>query len=95
MTYLGYTIEKDLNSGFAFFKTEHGRQDDYDCDDGDLKYCGNAGFAQTIDDALEMINEKFYWVQMNGRDYPWKDFTDAIKFAIMWDGKPLFEIQSM
>jgi len=88
--YRGYTIEKSFR-GYDFYPTEQGRDDDYDLDGEDYKYCGNVRHASTIEEAKDAIDEKiieakpYHIVKLNGRDYPFPWLEDARKFASLWN----------
>lgn len=108
MIYKSYTIEPSTSpfGGFDFFPTEQGRDDDYDLDGEDLKYCGNVKHASSIDEAKDMIDELImmaippYKVETiihlggfrlrNITKFDW--ISDAVKFAARFNGEVLTPI---
>lgn len=59
--YKGYTIEEDANNPYhteyLFYPTDDGLFHDYDLQGEDWIYCGNANWADSIEDAKLMIDE--------------------------------------
>lgn len=62
-TYKGYTIEEDpfynpysKNTHYCYYPTEKGRQDDADYDGESFVYCGNAKWADSIEEAKDEID---------------------------------------
>lgn len=84
MTYKSFTIEPETDPwalkygyNFRFFQDE------------------NIRGAKTMLDAMEEIDEitgLYHEVRMNGRIYLFGTFTDAVKFATMWNGELLTPI---
>lgn len=111
--YKGYTIESSHSpfGGFDYFPTEHGRNDDYDLDGDDLKYCGNVRQASTLEEAKDWISEKIMTsapahrvITQNGKNitkFWW--LSAAVDFAVKFKGELLigspqedhFQIQSI
>jgi hypothetical protein len=61
ITYKGWTIQEDPENWtdrFILFPTAEGIQHDADCDENGWHYCGNCKWADTIEDAKDLISEK-------------------------------------
>lgn len=63
--YSGWTIVLDVERfmakrRFIMYPTEQGIQHDYDMVDGRNKYCGNCLWADSIEEAKELIDERNY-----------------------------------
>ena len=75
--FMGYTIQEEDHSNpyasgsqFKYWPTHQGEQDDADCDDGVFHYCGNARWADTLEDAQDMIHD------LNPQTNTWKTEED-------------------
>jgi hypothetical protein len=109
--YKGYSIVMDCvtMSRFMYYPTNEGPQHYCDWDGSCYKYCGNCGWAQTIEEAKDAISEKImtkqpaYLVETTVKlgGFELKNITkfwwinDAIRFAALWNGTPLFTINSI
>lgn len=65
ITYKGYTIEEDHDINpyrkepmYMFYPTTEGAQHDADYDGDGYRYCGNCKWADSIEDAKDLISEK-------------------------------------
>lgn len=95
--YRGYVIEPTSNGcpfgGYDFYPAAEGKNDDADFDGEDFKYCGNVGFASSIEDAKDQIFEKImmampqHKVVLNGRDYYFDWIEEAVKFFNLWNAE--------
>lgn len=100
--YRGFKIEEDNGNyhspKYIYYPASEGIQHDYDYDDERYRYCGNCGWADSIDEAKDAIFEKImvgtpsHVVVMNLKKYPFTWIEDAIKFAVMWKGEFLTPI---
>lgn len=100
MVYRGYTIEPDYRNPysnkpeFMFYPTEQGIDHDYDLVGEYYKYCGNCGWADTIEEAKDAIWEKIMMAQpkhkvvLKGRaPYEFDWLEDAIRFAVLFNAE--------
>lgn len=58
--YKGYTIQEDgerYMTGYLLYPTEAGIQHDYDGDSEGFHYCGNCKWADSIEEAKDIIDE--------------------------------------
>src|SRR5688572_1487575 len=107
--YKGYMIvrhEFHRVQVFMYYPGDEGAQHDADCEDGVYKYCGNCGFASSLEESKDAISEKImteqpaYLVETTVKlgGFELKNITkfwwiqDAIRFAALWNGTPLFQI---
>jgi hypothetical protein len=105
--YKSYTIQEDFRNPygnkpeFMFYPTEEGIQDDADCDGDGFHYCGNCQWADTIEEAKDLISEKImteapeHKVKINSREYSFPWIEDAVRFAEYWNGILLTPIESI
>jgi len=106
MKYKGHTIEQNTDpfhsERLIIYPSDQGIQHDYDYVDGSFIYMGNCKRANSIEEAMEIIDDKiaaqmpaFYTVELNGRLYPITWLDDAMKFARLWNGLLIAEFKSM
>lgn len=103
--YKGYTILEDNRNPFGatefmFYPSDEGVQHDADMDQDGYHYCGNCGWASTIEEAKDLIDEKImqstpaYLVEtiVNLGEFKLKNVTkfwwldEAIRFASHHNG---------
>jgi hypothetical protein len=98
-----------LNGKYVFFPEAEGIQHDYDFDGFRNRYTGNCKWADSLEKAKDAILEKImteqpaYLVETKVKlgGFELKNITkfwwinDAIRFAALWNGTPLFTINSI
>jgi hypothetical protein len=91
---------------YMYYPTAEGINHDADCDDDGYHYCGNCKWADSLEEAKDAISEKImtsqpaYLVETTVKlgGFELKNITkfwwinDAIRFAALWNGTPLFQI---
>jgi hypothetical protein len=101
--YRGYTIKVDgygWYPRYKFFPTDEGENDDADYDGESFHYCGNARWADSLEEAKdeiwETVFQKMYpgnWEVRHSDVLPEAQYTwleDALRFTAMFNGMPLF-----
>ncbi len=96
--YKGFTIQPDYsgyNFRYMFYPTEQGIQHDGEFDGEDFKYTGNCDFADSVDHAKILIDEKVPFMvetvihlggfRLKNITKHW-DFIEAVEFAIKHNG---------
>jgi hypothetical protein len=91
---------------FMYYPTAEGEQHDANLDGEDYRYTGNCKWADSLEEAKDAISEKImtsqpaYLVETTVKlgGFELKNITkfwwinDAIRFAALWNGTPLFQI---
>jgi len=103
ISYRGHTIEPDYRNPYSskpeymYYPTEEGPDHDYDLVGEDYKYCGNCGWADSIEEAKDAIMEKIMEAKpyhvvkttfgMLEYCFPW--LSEATGFQKTWGGELL------
>lgn len=108
ISYKGYTIEEDYDRmpynkepQYMFYPTAQGVDHDMDMDSDGYRYCGNCKWADSIEEAKDLIMEKIIaesdWkVKSKGgivESFSW--LTDAVKVSEACGGVLLNEFQTI